>query len=48
MKKYEVTINQNWSEQVKVKAKNKAEAQKLAWEKWRANKKNYTFFVHEQ
>lgn len=43
--KYQVTIAQTWSEDVIVTAKTEAEAKKLAWEKWKAKKKNYTFDV---
>jgi hypothetical protein len=45
MKKYEVEISQTWSETVKVNAKSKSEAKKLAWEKWKAQKKNYQLYV---
>jgi len=41
MAKYKVNINQVWSEEVIVTAKNSAEAKKKAWEKWKAKKTNY-------
>lgn len=42
MAKYEVYIAQIWSEKVIVNAKNEREAKKLAWDKWKAKKVNYS------
>lgn len=44
MKNFTVNIDMRWSEDIKVKAKTKAEARKIAWEKFkkRLPKKNFT------
>lgn len=39
--RYEVTIYQVWAESVKVTAKDKEEAKKKGWEKWKAKKSKY-------
>ncbi len=48
MAKYQVIINQVWSEEVIVTAKTAAEAKKKAWEKWKAKKKNYTIEAEKE
>lgn len=50
MKNYEVTIDMTWSQQIKVKAKTKAEAREKAWQKYCAKKpvkKYHTYYVDE-
>lgn len=47
-KKYEVTIDQTWSETVNVKANNATEAKKMAWDKWKAQKVNYKILVQRK
>lgn len=48
MAKYQVNINQVWSETLTVTANNAQEAKKLAWEKWNAKKKNYTIEAEKE
>ena len=48
MKRYQVTINQNWSEEVMVSANSKAEARKKAWEKYKPKKANFSFEVESE
>lgn len=48
LKEFEVTIDQTWSETVRVKARNTREANKIGWEKWKPNKKNYKFYTHKK
>lgn len=48
MYKYEITIDQTWSETVKVSAKSEKEAKKKAFEKWKPKKGNYKIFVDKQ
>ena len=50
MKKYQVNIDMNVSQNVKVSAKNEREAKKKAWDKFvnqRPNKKQFTIYVDE-
>lgn len=49
MKNFTVNIDMTWSEDIKVKAKTKAEARRLAWEKFKKKlpKKNFTISEDE-
>lgn len=48
MKTYSVNIDMNWSVSKTVKAKSKAEARKLAWEKFIKNPTKKCFVINEE
>lgn len=47
MPKYRVTIEQVWSEEVEIFAKNSKEAKKKAWEKYKPKKRNWRFWTYK-